>query len=103
MFHPQLRTTYVLAGPLRWVDADGTRAVLRVDAAGGRARRFCGRSVTLELSSCPRVAAMDPGRGDGPGLHQGQMVTVKARLPRRLEELPAVVCPRSVLTLGPLL
>ena len=103
MFHPQLRTTYVLAGPLRWVDDDGSRAVLRVDAAGGRARRFCGRSVTLELGDCHRIAAMDPGRGDDEGLRQGQVVTVKARLPRRLDELPATLCPRSVLTLGPLL
>ena len=103
MFHPQLRTTYVLAGPLRWVDEDGSRAVLRVDAAGGRARRFCGRSVTLELGGCHRIAAMDPSLGQADGLRQGQVVTIKARLPRRLEELPAILCPRSVLTLGPLL
>ena len=103
MFHPQLRTTYVLAGPLRWVDDGGHRAVLRVDAAGGRARRFCGRSVTLELDHCPRIAPMDPGAGDDEGLRQGQMVTVRARLPRQLDDLPAVVCPRSVLTLGRML
>jgi hypothetical protein len=98
MLHPQLRATYVLAGPLRWVEADGRRAVLRVDAAGGRARRFCGRSVTLELGSA-RVRAIDDGDGS---LQVGQMVTVKARLPRRLEDLPAVVAPRSIQTLGPL-
>ena len=103
MFHPQLHTTYVLAGPLRWVDDNGLSAVLRVDAAGGRARRFCGRSVTLELGACPRIAAMDPGQDDGAGLRQGQVVTVKARLPRRLDELPSTLSPRSVLTLGPLL
>ena len=102
MFHPQLRTTYVLAGPLRWVEDDGRRAVLRVDAAGGRARRFCGRSVTLELDRCPKIAAMETG-ADEPGLRPGQMVTVRARLPRHLDDLPEVVCPRSVLTLGPLL
>ena len=103
MFHPQLRTTYVLAGPLRHVEQDGRTAVLRVDAAGGRARRFCGRTVTLELDRCPRIAPMDPQADDGGGLRQGQVVTVRARLPRRLEDLPAVLCPRSVLTLGPLL
>ena len=103
MFHPQLRTTYVLAGPLRWVEDDGRRAVLRVDAAGGRARRFCGRTVTLDLDRCPRIAPMDPGAHDGAGLRPGQMVTVRARLPRHLDDLPEVVCPRSVLTLGPLL
>jgi len=102
MFHPQLRTTYVLAGPLRWVDDEGQRAVVRVDAAGGRARRFCGRSVTLELDHS-RVAAMDPSADDGLGLRQGQVVTVRARLPRRLDDLPQVLCPQSVLTLGPLL
>ena len=101
VFHPQLRSTYVLAGPLRWVEPDGRRAVLRVDAAGGRARRFCGRSVTLALDRCPHVRAMDPDRDDGLGLRPGQVVTVKARLPRRLKDLPDVVCPRSVLSLGP--
>ena len=102
MFHPQMRTTYVLAGPLRWVEDGGRRAMLRVDAAGGRARRFCGRSVTLELDRCPRIAAMDPTADDGQGLRPGQMVTVRARLPRHLEDLPPVLCPRSVLMLGPL-
>jgi hypothetical protein len=101
MLHPQLRTTYVLAGPLRWVEPDGRRAVLRVDAAAGRARRFCGRSVTLDLEDT-RIAPMDPGAGDG-ALKAGQMVTVKARLPRHLDDLPSVVCPRSLLTLGPML
>ena len=100
MLHPQLRRTYVLAGPLRWVEPDGRRAVLRVDAAGGRARRFCGRSVTLDLEAT-RIAPIDPAGTEGP-LQVGQMVTVKARLPRNLEDLPSVVCPRSVLTLGPL-
>jgi hypothetical protein len=102
MFHPQLRCTYVLAGPLRWVEPDGRSAVLRVDAAGGRARRFCGRSVTLSLDHA-RVAPLD-GRGDDDAkLAAGQMVTVRTRLPRRLEDLPSIVPARSVLTLGPLL
>jgi hypothetical protein len=101
MRHPQLRTTYVLAGPLRWVEPDGTRAVLRVDAAGGRARRFCGRSVTLELGDT-RIAPVDPSLGDC-RLQAGQMVTVKARLPRRLDDLPSVLSPQRLLTLGPLL
>jgi hypothetical protein len=100
MRHPLQRTTYVLAGPLRWVEPDGRRAVLRVDAAGGRARRFCGRSVTLELGDA-RIAPVDPAMGNG-GLKAGQMVTVKTRLPRRLEELPEVLSPQRVLTLGPL-
>ena len=102
MFHPQLRSTYVLAGPLRWVEPDGRSAVLRVDAAGGRARRFCGRSVTLALDHA-RVAPMDPGNGNGCSLEAGQMVTVRTRLPRRLEDLPSVLRPRSVRTLGRLL
>jgi hypothetical protein len=101
MLHPQLRTTYVFAGPLRSVEADGRRAILRVETAGGRARRFCGRTVTLDLAGS-RIAAIDPDHDDGAGLHAGQMVTVRARLPRRLEELPSVLSPRSVLTLGPL-
>jgi hypothetical protein len=101
MIHPQLRTTYVFAGPIRWVEPDGKRAVLRVDAAGGRARRFCGRSVTLDLDRS-RVAAIDPDHDDGAGLRPGQVVTVKARLPRRLDDLPSVLAPRSVLTIGPL-
>ena len=102
MIHPQLRTTYVFAGPIRWVEPDGSRAVLRVDAAGGRARRFCGQSVTLDLDRS-QVAAMDPDHDDGSGLKAGTMVTVKARLPRRLEDLPSVLAPRRVLTIGPLL
>ena len=36
-------------------------------------------------------------------LAPGQMVTVRARLPRRLEDLPSVVSPRSLLALGPML
>ena len=97
LFHPQLRSTYVLAGPLRWVEPDGRRAVLRVDAAGGQARRFCGRSVTLELDGCHRVRKLE-----GASIEPGQMVSVKARLPRRLDDLPSVVCPRSVLAVGPM-
>ena len=101
MLHPQLRTTYVFAGPIRWVEPDGSRAVLRVDAAGGRARRFCGQSVTLDLDRS-QVAAIDPDHDDGQGLQPGTVVTVKARLPRRLEDLPSVLAPRRVLTIGPL-
>lgn len=102
MLHPQLRTTYVLAGPLRWVEPDGRRATLRVDAAGGRARRFCGRTVTLELEGS-RVGVLTGEDGPGPAdLKAGEVVTVKARLPRRLDDLPAVLAPRSVHTLGPL-
>jgi hypothetical protein len=99
MIHPQLRTTYVFAGPLRWVEPDGRRAVLRVDAAGGMARRFCGRTVTLDLDSSRIGSLLDAGADCC--LHAGQMVTVKARLPRRLEDLPDVMAPRSVLTIGP--
>ena len=67
----------------------------------GRARRFCGQSVTLDLDRS-RVAAIDPDRDDGAGLKAGMVVTVKARLPRRLEDLPSVLAPRRVLTIGPL-
>lgn len=98
MLHPQLRTTYVLAGPLRWVEPDGRRAVLRVDAAGGRAQRFCGRSVTLDLGAT-RIGPADGAAGDG-RLEAGQMVTVRARLPRHLDQLPSVLAPRSLQTLG---
>jgi hypothetical protein len=100
MLHPQMRRTYVFAGPLRSVEPDGLHAVLRVDAAGGWARRFCGRTVTLDLASS-RIGAIDPEHDDGAGLREGQLVTVKARLPRRLEELPAAIAPRSVRTCGP--
>lgn len=99
MLHPQLRTTYVLAGPLSSVESDGRRAVLHVDAAGGRARRFCGRDVTLDLAGS-RIRPIDPAHDDGSGLRAGRVVQVKARLPRRLDDLPAVVAPRSVLTVG---
>ena len=98
MFHPQFRSTYVFAGPLRWVEPDGRRAVLRVDAAAGHARRFCGRSVTLDLGECRRIQHLA-----GDALKPGEMVTVKARLPKRLHDLPSVVSPRSVLALGPML
>ena len=103
MFHPQLRSTYVLAGPIRWVEPDGRSAMLRVDAAAGRARRFCGRTITLDLQTA-RIMPMGSARGPRPAdLRPGEVVTVKARLPRRLEDLPSVVCPRRVLTLGPMI
>lgn len=92
------RHDYVFAGPLRWVEPDGRTAVLRVDAAAGKAARFCGRSVTLDLGHA-RIAGFEP---DGAQLRAGDVVTVKARLPRELDTLPDVVTPRAVLTLGPL-
>ena len=100
MRHPHLRRTYVLSGPLRSVEPDGLHAELRVDAAGGMARRFCGRTVTLDLAGT-RIGAIDPACDDGAGLRAGQLVTIKARLPRQLDDLPAVVAPRSVRTCGP--
>jgi hypothetical protein len=102
MFSPQLRTTYVMAGPLRWVEDDGRRAVLRVDAAGGRARKVLWAQRDARARPLPARGAMDPDRDDGLGLQPGQVVTVRARLPRNLDDLPAVLCPRSVLSLGTL-
>ena len=95
---PHLRATYVLAGPLRWVEPDGSRAVLRVDAANPAGRRFCGHSVTVELADV-RVTVLDPNRDD---LCPGQLVTVRARLPKQIGELPTVLRPRTLVALGPL-
>ena len=102
VFHPQLRRTSVLAGPLRWVEADGRHAVLRVDAAAGKARPLCGRTVTLDLDHA-RVKSAVPG--ENAALVPGHMVTVHARLPRELDRhaLPDVVEARRISTLGPLL
>jgi hypothetical protein len=57
--------------------------------------------VTLDLEAS-RIAPMDKGACPE-GLKAGQMVTVKAKLPRHLDDLPSVLSPRSVLTLGPML
>ena len=102
MFHPQLRKTSVLAGPLRWVEADGRHAVLRVDAAAGRARPLCGRTVTLDLDHA-RVKPAVPGQDVC--LEPGHMVTVHARLPRVFDRHrpPDLVEARRISTLGPLL
>jgi hypothetical protein len=102
VFHPQLRRTSVLAGPLRWVEADGRHAVLRVDAAAGRARPLCGHTVTLDLDHA-RVKPAVPGQT--PSLEPGHVVTVHARLPRQIDRHapPGVVEARRVSTLGPLL
>ena len=96
------RTTYVLAGPLRWVDPAVPRALLRVDAASGAGRRLAGRTLTVELDHA-RITVVDAG-----GEHQrlpaelkpGDMVTVRVRLPRHLPELPEVVSARGLIALG---
>ncbi len=86
----QHRATYVLEGPLRFVDRSGSCAALRVDDGNAAGRRFVGRTVTLDLRGA-RVAAADRD-GDGAvsaaDLLTGDRVSVVVRLARGLAEPP---------------
>lgn len=77
---------YELAGVVRWVDAELDRIVVHVTEAGGRAGRWLGEDVTLDLSDSRR-----PDLDLLPGI----AVRVRARLPRDLgasvpDPVPAV-------------
>ena len=94
--------TYVLAGPLRWVEPTVPRALVRVDAANAPARRFIGRTLTVDLDGTA-ITVVDAG-GEHPRLAAelaaGDLVTVRLRLPRHLAEVPDVVHARAVVALG---
>jgi hypothetical protein len=96
------RVTYVLAGPLRWVDPTVPRALLRVDAASGAGRRLCGRTLAVDLDHA-HITVLDADgehRRVAADLAPGDMVTVRVRLPRHLGELPDVVSARGLIALG---
>jgi hypothetical protein len=99
---PHRRATYVLAGPLRWVEPTVPRALLRVDATNPAGRRFSGRTLTLDLESVHITMFDATGEHErlAAELAPGDLVTVRLRLPRHLAELPDVVHPRAVVALG---
>jgi hypothetical protein len=90
---PERRAAYLLRGSLRYVDRAGAVAALLVQDGNGLGRRLVGRTLTLDLATA-RVT-VDDRDGDGTrtvaDLLAGDRVTVSARLPRRLDELPASV------------
>jgi hypothetical protein len=101
---PADRATYRLTGPLRWVDRDGGVAALLVHRANAAGRHLAGRTVTLDLSATAFSAAdrNGDGRRSGLDLLPGEAVTVTARLPRALADLPGVLPARRLATHGPL-
>ena len=92
------RATYVLEGPLRFVDRRGQRVVLRIEDGNAPARRFMGRTVTLDLGAA-RISTADRN-ADGvitpDDLIAGERVVVSLRLPRRLERLPELLAVRRL-------
>ncbi len=94
--------TYVLAGPLRWVEPTVPRALLRVDATNPAGKRFAGRTLTVDLDATHITLFDRTGEHErvAADLAPGELVTIKVRLPRHLAELPDVVHPRAVVALG---
>ncbi len=93
----------VLSGPLRWIERDGSRAVLLVTDANVSGRRLIGQTVTLDLAATA-IRAGDrnrDGRRSAEDLLLGEQVTVKARLPRRATVDPEVISPGRLIAVGP--
>lgn len=85
------QAVYVLSGPLAWVGRGARLAVLRVQETNRRARRFQGRTVTVELADADlrrSVAELVPG----------EHVEVRVALPRRLAVVPELVSARAVVS-----
>jgi hypothetical protein len=101
---PADRVTYRLTGLLRWIDRDGGVAALLVQRANSVGRHLAGHTVTLDLGATAFSAAdrNGDGRRSGLDLLPGEAVTVTARLPRALAELPPVLPARRLATHGPL-
>jgi len=87
------RASYVLEGPLRFVDRNGARAALRVEGGNAAGRQLLGRTVTLDLAGA-RVSVGDRD-ADGTISHSdlvaGERVVATLRLPRRLVEPPELL------------
>ncbi|HEU4974183.1 MAG TPA: hypothetical protein VFT50_03785 [Baekduia sp.] len=91
---------YELHGPLAWVERGGGLAVLHVQDGNRRGRRLRGRALTVELTAA-RVMAPDrngDGRRTPADLLPGERVTVRVRLPRRLDTIPARIAARVVVS-----
>jgi len=94
------QAVYVLSGPLAWVERGARLAVLRVHETNRRARRFQGRTVTVELGGA-RLHGPDPdadGRRTVADLVPGEHVEVRVALPRRLAAVPELVSARAVVS-----
>jgi hypothetical protein len=93
----------VLSGTLRWVEPDGGHAALLVERGTGVARRLAGETLTLDLATTAvRTADRDgDGRRSATDLLPGDVVTIKARLPRGLPCPPAMIAPRRLILRSP--
>ena len=93
----------VLSGTLRWVEREGGHAALLVHRGTGVARRLTGQTLSLDLAATAvRTADRDgDGRRSATDLLPGDVVTIKARLPRGLSSPPAVIAPRRLIVRGP--
>lgn len=90
---PHGLATYVLEGPLRFVDRRGGRAALLVEGGNAAGRRFVGQTVTLDLASA-RIGVADrdgDGRISASDLLSGERVSASVRLPRGLAEPPELL------------
>jgi hypothetical protein len=95
---PAGRATYVLEGPLRFVDRHGARAALLVEDGNVCGRRFVGETVTLDLAGA-RIGAADrnaDGSISPADLLAGERVVATLRLPRRLDALPELLAVRRL-------
>jgi len=96
------RTTYVLEGPLRFVDRRSARAALRVERGNAAGRRLVGETVTLDLEAAQiSVADRDAdGTLTAADLLAGERVVATMRLPRRLDGPPALLPVRRLAAAG---
>jgi hypothetical protein len=94
--------SYVLSGPLRWIERDGSRAALLVAEANAPGRRLIGQTLTLDLETTAiRTADRNgDGRRSATDLLPGEHVTVKARLPVGIVA-PTIVAPGRLIADGP--
>ncbi len=93
----------VLSGPLRWIERDGSRAVLLVTDANVSGRRLIGQTVTLDLAATAiRTGDRNrDGRRSAEDLLPGERVTIKARLPPRATVDPEIISPGRLIAVGP--
>lgn len=95
--------SFVFSGALRWVERDGSCAVLLVADANALGRRLIGQTLTLDLTATSIVTPDRDGDGrrSGRDLLPGEQVTIKARLPRATVSAASVVAPGRLVAEGP--
>ena len=87
-----------LSGRLRWIERDGTLAVLEVQDGTGRARRFERQHTTLDLRDAQVTVDDRDGDGERTGrdLLPGDRVSVRVSVARRAVRLPDLLSVRRV-------